>query len=145
ERESTHWILEYDLEREERNGQTTDLIELLRINPIWIAQTDIGLASWIRLDLHNSLRSGIAKGIYLRLILAVAQGWRPGRHVELLSGWTEALGIQSQDKANKVAASFTRALSELKEAGAIDLFELAPLRRGVYEVSLLPGPAICDV
>src|SRR5690606_14621665 len=69
ERESTHWILEYDLEREERNGQTTDLIELLRVNPIWSAQTDAGLASWIRLDLHNSLRSGIAKSVYLRLIL----------------------------------------------------------------------------
>ena len=145
ERESTHWILEYDLEREERNGQTTDLIELLRINPIWIAQTDSGLASWIRLDLHNGLRSGIAKGVYLRLVLAVAQGWRPARHTELLSGWTAALGIQSQDKANKVAASFVRAFSELKEAGAIDLFEIEPVRRGVYEVNLMPGPAICDV
>lgn len=145
ERESTHWILEYDLEREERNGQTTDLIELLRINPIWIAQTDSGLASWIRLDLHNSLRSGIAKGVYLRLILAVAQGWRPGRHTELLSGWTEALGIQSQDKANKVAANFTRAFAELKETGVVDTFEIGAVRRGVYEVNLMPGPAICDV
>ena len=145
ERESTHWILEYDLEREERNGQTTDLIELLRVNPIWTAQTNSGLASWIRLDLHNSLRSGIAKGIYLRLILAVAQGWRPARHTELLTQWTEALGIQSQDKANKVAASFSRAFTELKEAGAIDLFEIDPVKRGVYEVNLLPGAAICDV
>lgn len=145
ERESTHWILEYDLEREERNGQTTDLIELLRVNPIWTAQTDTGLASWIRLDLHNSLRSGIAKGIYLRLILAVAQGWRPARHTELLTGWIEALGIQSQDKANKVAASFARAFAELKDAGAIDVFEIEPVRRGVYEVNLLPGAAICDV
>src|SRR5690606_12624036 len=76
---------------------------------------------------------------------AVAQGWRPARHTELLAGWTEALGIQSQDKANKVAASFSRAFAELKEAGAIDLFEIEPIRRGVYEINLMPGPAICDV
>ena len=44
-----------------------------------------------------------------------------------------------------MAASFARAFAELKEAGAIDLFEIEPVKRGVYEVNLMPGPAICDV
>jgi hypothetical protein len=145
ERESTHWILEYDLEREERGGRTSEVIELLRVNPIWNAQTSQGLAAWLDLDLHNSLRSGVAKGIYLRLVLAVAQGWQPAMHTELLGTWIEALGVSSREAMSRIAARFGSALAELQAAGAVDLFAVAPVRRGVYEVQLMPGEAVCHI
>ncbi|HET8654065.1 MAG TPA: DnaA N-terminal domain-containing protein [Longimicrobiaceae bacterium] len=144
ERDVTHWILEYDVESEVRANDSTDVIHLLRINPIWLGQTETGIAAWIDLEVHNSLRSAVAKGIYLRLVLAVAQGWRPARHSEILSSWLEVLGAQTSERPADVANRFRAALKELQGYGVVDQFEVASIRRGVYRVDLMPGRVVCD-
>jgi hypothetical protein len=144
EREVTHWILEYDVESEQRANDSSDMIHLLRINPIWLGQTESGMAAWIDLEVHNSLRSAVAKGIYLRLVLAVAQGWKPSRHSELLSSWLEVLGAQTAERPADIAQRFRGALSELQDAGVVDRFDVGSLKRGVYQVDLLPGQVVCN-
>lgn len=140
ERESTHWILEYDWQREWVGTQESDVIETLKLNPVWRSQTDAGFAAWIDIDVHNSLRSGVAKAVYLRLVLATAQGWRPTLpHVQLLSSWHDALGSKSPGKPANAAARFARALDSLREAGVVEHHEVEPIRHGVYEVRIAPG------
>jgi hypothetical protein len=140
ERESTHWILEYDWQREWIGAQESDVIEALKINPVWRSQTDAGFAAWIDIDVHNSLRSGVAKSVYLRLVLATAQGWRPTLpHVQLLSTWHDALGSRNPGKPANAAARFARALDSLREAGVVEHHEVEPIRHGVYEVRIAPG------
>jgi hypothetical protein len=143
ERESTHWILEYDWQREWIGGQESDVIETLKVNPIWRSQTDAGFTAWIDIDVHNSLRSGVAKAVYLRLVLATAQGWRPTLpHVQLLSAWHDTLGSKNPGKPANAASRFARALDSLKQAGVVEQFEVEPVRHGVYEVRIETGDVL---
>lgn len=140
EREATYWILTYDWETEQYASRSRDSILSLKLNPVWRAQTDMGLAAWIDVDAHNSLSSSIAKGIHLRLVLAAAQGQLPRVHVAPLDQWIDDLGVQSKEDRNKIARRFRDSLESLIEAGILRAGEVRSPKRGVYEVALDPGP-----
>lgn len=139
ERDTTHWILSYDWETEQFTSRSRDTIRSLRLNPVWRAQTDLGLAAWIDIDAHNALASPIAKGIHLRLVLAAAQGQLPRTHIAPLPQWTEDIGVQSNEDGNKIARRFRDAIGSLLDAGILRAGEVRSPRRGVYEVAIEPG------
>lgn len=139
ERDATFWVLSYDWETEQYASRSRDTIRSLKLNPVWRAQTDLGLAAWIDVDAHNSLASPVAKGMHLRLILAAAQGQLPRVHVAPLEQWTDDLGVQSREDANKIARRFRDAVRALVDAGILRAGEVRSPRRGVYEVALEPG------
>lgn len=139
ERDTTFWVLQYDWETEQFASRSRDSIRSLRLNPVWRAQTDLGLTAWIDIDAHNALSSPIAKGIHLRLVLAAAQGQLRGVHVAPLEQWVEDLGVQSKEDGNKIAKRFRDAAKSLVEADILRAGEVRSPKRGVYEVALEPG------
>lgn len=139
ERDTTHWILSYDWETEQFASRSRDTIRTLKLNPVWRAQTDLGLAAWIDVDAHNALASPIAKGIHLRLVLAAAQGQLPRIHVAPLHRWIEDLGVQSNEDHNKIARRFRDAISSLVDARILRAGEVRSPRRGQYEVAVETG------
>jgi hypothetical protein len=76
EREGKHWVLEYDVEAERRRDASYNSIERLRINPLWLDQAAAGIAAWMDVELHNSLRSGYAKRLLQLFTVRAARGWR---------------------------------------------------------------------
>lgn len=145
EREATHWVLEYDWESEQHGSSSRDVIGLLRLNPIWRLQTDLGIAAWINVEIHNVLHSALAKGIYLRLVVAAAQGQLPATRLVPMQRWIELLGVESTDKANKVAGRFSDALDSLKKLDVITAGEVYSPRRGEYEIALEPGAPVTEL
>lgn len=145
EREATHWVLEYDWESEQHGSSSRDIIGMLRLNPIWRLQTDLGIAAWIDVEIHNALHSALAKGIYLRLVLAAAQGQLSSTRIAPMQRWIEVLGVESNDKANKVAARFSEALGTLRKLGVLSVAEVYSPRRGEYELALEPGAPVTEL
>lgn len=139
ERDATFWVLQYDWETEQYASRSRDTIRSLRLNPVWRAQTDLGLTAWIDIDAHNALASPIAKGIHLKLVLAAAQGQMPRVHVAPLEQWVQDLGVQSKEDRNKVGKRFGDAIHSLVEADILRAGEVRSPKRGVYEVALEPG------
>lgn len=140
ERDASYWILQYDWETEQYASRSRDTIRSLALNPVWRAQTDLGLTAWIDVDAHNALTSPIAKGIHLKLVLMAAQGQLPGIHVAPLEQWVDRLGVQSNEDNNKVAKRFRDAIASLAKADILRAGEVRSPKRGVYEVALEPGP-----
>jgi hypothetical protein len=139
ERDTTYWILSYDWETEQFASRSRDSIRSLKLNPVWRAQTDLGLAAWIDVDAHNALASPLAKGIHLKLVLAAAQGQLPRIHVAPLDRWIEDLGVQSKEDNNKIARRFRDAVDSLIEASILRAGEVRSPARGIYELALEPG------
>lgn len=139
ERDATYWILSYDWETEQFATRSRDAIRSLKLNPVWRAQTDLGLAAWINVDAHNALPSPIAKGIHLKLVLAAAQGHLPRTHLARLEWWVEEIGVQSKEDKNKIAARFRDAVRALVDADILRAGEVRSPKRGTYEVALEPG------
>ncbi len=146
ERESKHWVLEYDIEAERRRttgGATTsyNAIERLRINPIWLNQAAAGIAAWLDVDLHNGLRSSYAKRLLQLFTVRAARGWR------VLEPWVltlrELYGLlevpATQWGKSQTRAGVTSALSVLAEHGVLGSAEILKLGKGSYEVRLSAG------
>jgi hypothetical protein len=145
EREMTHWVLEYDVEAEIRDSKAYDRIHLLRLNPVWIEQMEHGLAAWIDHTVHNQLRSGAAKALYVQLALAAAEGRLPMLGVLPFERWEEMLGSASQEKVGKRAARFQGAIDALREAGVLgEKSRVHNAARGVYHVEIEPGDALAN-
>lgn len=139
ERDTTYWILSYDWETEQFASRSRDSIRSLKLNPVWRAQTDLGLAAWIDVDAHNALASPLAKGIHLNLVLAAAQGQLPRTHVAPLERWIDDLGVQSKEDHNKIARRFRDAIDSLIGAHILRAGEVRSPARGMYELALEPG------
>lgn len=139
ERDTTYWILSYDWETEQFASRSRDSIRSLKLNPVWRAQTELGLTAWIDVDAHNALASPIAKGIHLQIVLAAAQGQLPRVHVAPLERWIDDLGVQSREDHNKIARRFRDAVQSLTAGGILRSGEVRSPRRGSYEVALEPG------
>jgi hypothetical protein len=145
EREATHWILEYDWETEYHGSTTRDTIGTLRINPVWLAQAESGMTAWIDIEIHNAISSPIAKGMYLQLVLAAAEGHRLTTHIAPLQWWIDAIGVTSREKPNKIAARFQEAVQTLIEREVLSAGEVSSPRRGEYEIAIEPGSALTGV
>lgn len=145
EREASHWILEYDLETERWGKSSRDLIATLRLNPAWRTQTDLGLVAWVDVEIHNSLRSGLAKAMYLQLVLAAAQGSLLSLRIATMDEWKQLLGVQSTDRANKIAGRFQEAISALRELGVLRSGEVHSPQRGRYEILIEPAEPIAKL
>lgn len=146
ERESKHWVLEYDVEAERRRttgGTTTsyNAIERLRINPIWLNQAASGIAAWLDVDLHNGLRSGYAKRLLQLFTVRAARGWR------VLEPWVlslrELYGLlevpATQWGKTQTRTGVGSALSTLAEHAVLGAAEILKLGKGNYEVRLSAG------
>jgi hypothetical protein len=146
ERESKHWVLEYDVEAERRRtsgGVTTsyNAIERLRINPVWLNQAAAGIAAWLDVDLHNGLRSGYAKRLLQLFTVRAARGWR------VLEPWVlplrELYGLlevpAGQWGKTQTRTGIASALGTLAEQGVLGTAEILKLGKGRYEVRLSAG------
>jgi hypothetical protein len=142
EREATHWVLEYDWETEYHGSVTRETIGTLRVNPVWLSQSEAGVAAWIDIEVHNAMSSPIAKGMYLQLVLAAAQGHRLTTQITPLHWWIDALGVTSREKANKIAARFGDAVQALIEREVLAAGQVYSPRRGMYEVAMEAGPVL---
>jgi hypothetical protein len=145
EREATHWILEYDWETEYHGNATRDTIGTLRINPVWLSQAEAGMTAWIDIESHNALSSPIAKGMYLQLVLAAAEGHRLTTNIAPLQWWVDALGVTSREKPNKIAARFQEAVQALIDRDVLSAGGVSSPRRGEYEIVLEPGAVLNGV
>ena len=145
EREGKHWVLEYDVEAERRrSGEVTaayNAIERLRINPIWLNQTAAGIAAWLDIDLHNSLRSGYAKRLLQLFTVRAARGWR------VFDPWVVGLRElyvllevpETQWGKTQTRLGVSSALATLAERQVLGLAEIVKLGKGSYEVRLAAG------
>jgi hypothetical protein len=147
ERAESFWVLQYQYEAEVRGSRSSVTLDTLRINPDWVDQSTAGFAAWIDIDAHNSLRSGLAKAIYLRLALQAAQGALPMTLVEPLSTWHEHLGLPEtrSERPSVLAARFAKALQELQQHDVLEFAEVQNIGRGAYEARLTPGPVVVGV
>ena len=141
EREGKHWVLEYDVEAERRRGVSYNVIERLRINPLWLAQSAAGIAAWLDVDLHNALRSGYAKRLLQLFTIRAARGWR------VFEPWVltlRELYALLEVPATQWGKSQTRvgvaaALATLAERGVLGQADVVKLGKGSYEVRLAAG------
>jgi hypothetical protein len=139
-RTSVYPVLEYSYDAELRRGVTVDTIGHLQINPVWLSQSHAGIASWIDVDVHNSLRSPWAKRIYQHLASRAALGWRPDELLVLpLTEFLQALGVRAGRRASEDATSVTNALIALTERGVLRHALVQPRRKGIYDVILEGG------
>lgn len=139
-RTSAYGVLEYSVETELRKHQTVDVIDRLKLNPIWLSQPRAGIAAWIDIDLHNGLRSPWAKRIYRHLAARTALGWNPDETVVItLHKFLSALGVRSGPRAARDAAEVQRALSALRECGVVGPCNVQRLRKGQYDISIEGG------
>ena len=141
EREGRHWVLEYDIESERRRGMSYDAIERLRVNPLWLDQTAAGIAAWMDVELHNSLRSGYAKRLLQLFTVRAARGWRvfepwvlPLRELFALIEVPESQWGKTQTRAG-----IATALDTLTHQGVLNGAEVVKQRKGMYEVRLAAG------
>ena len=139
--EAKHWVLEYDVESQERaDGQHRDIIRHLRLNPLWLAHVDAGVATWLDVDVHNRLASEWAKRIYQVLAIRVVRGWRAQMpHVVSLDDFLVELGVDSGRERGKLAENVRSALVTLAAAGVVAEGSVARVGHGRYEVTIFPG------
>jgi hypothetical protein len=141
EREGKHWVLEYDVEAERRQGASYDSIERLRINPLWLDQAAAGIAAWMDVGLHNALRSGYAKRLLQLFTVRAARGWR------VLDPWVldlrelyEALEVPpGQWGKTQTRVGVTQALATLADQGVLGQGDVVKHGKGRYEVTLVAG------
>lgn len=146
ERESKHWVLEYDIEAERRRSAVKgtasyNSIGHLRINPVWLNQAAAGIAAWLDVDLHNGLRSGYAKRLLQLFTVRAARGWR------VLEPWVLSLRElyallelpAGQWGKTQTRSAMESALATLAEQGVLGEAGLVKLGRGSYEVRLTAG------
>ena len=148
-KEQTYWVLEYDIEREERGTGDArigiDTIGHLRINPVWLSQMDAGWLTWIDVDLHNALTSDWAKRIYQVFAIRASLGWRPTvPYTASLSDFVGELGydLNAFGQQYKVVQRIRAAFLQLEEAGII---ESGTIRKGAgwaYDVDVRPGDTL---
>lgn len=139
--EAKHWVLEYDVESQERgDGQQRDIIRHLRLNPLWLAHVDAGVATWLDVDAHNRLASEWAKRIYQVLAIRAVRGWRAQMpHVASLDDFLAELGVESGRERGKLAENVRGALAALAAAGVVAEGGVARVGHGRYEVTIYPG------
>lgn len=145
EREGKHWVLEYDVEAERRRGTagtvSYNTIERLRINPIWLNQAAAGIAAWLDVDLHNSLRSGYAKRLLQLFTIRAARGWRTFEPWVL--GLRELYGLlevpASQWGKTQTRTGVVAALQTLADYAVLGEAQVIKLKKGAYEVRLSAG------
>ena len=141
EREGKHWVLEYDVEAERRRDSAYNSIERLRVNPLWLDQAAAGIAAWMDVELHNSLRSGYAKRLLQLFTVRAARGWR------VFDPWVldlrelyELLEVPpAQWGKTQTRGGVAAALATLTERGVLGQGEIARLSKGSYEVRLEAG------
>ena len=141
EREGKHWVLEYDVEGERRRESSYNSIERLRINPLWLDQATAGIAAWMDVELHNTLRSGYAKRLLQLFTVRAARGW----HV--LDPWVldlrelyELLEVPpAQRGRSQTRTGIEAALAQLADHGVLGQADVTKLRKGSYELRLVPG------
>lgn len=141
EREGKHWVLEYDVEAERRQGASYDSIERLRINPLWLDQAAAGIAAWLDVGLHNSLRSGYAKRLLQLFTVRAARGWRVfDPWVLELKALYELLEVPAtQWGKTQTRVGVAQALATLASHGVLGTAEVAKQGKGRYEVTLAAG------
>lgn len=139
--EAKHWVLEYDVESQERgDGQQRDIIRHLRLNPLWLAHVDAGVATWLDVDVHNRLASEWAKRIYQVLAIRVVRGWRAQvPYVASLDDFLIELGVASGRERGKLAENVRGALAALAAAGVVAEGGVTRVGHGRYEVTVFPG------
>lgn len=137
-RDRGHYILEYDISSAERAGDEVTRIDLLRINPVWLDQPLVGLTAWLDVELHNSLRSALAKRIYQVLALRMARGARPP-FVLSLEDFLEEIAFSNSQKPGAQAKQISSALRSLQQAGIVLSHEVREIGRGAYEIVIVPG------
>jgi hypothetical protein len=141
EREGKHWVLEYDVEAERRRDSSYNSIERLRINPLWLDQAAAGIAAWMDVELHNSLRSGYAKRLLQLFTIRAARGWRVfDTWVLDLKDLYDLLEIPAvQWGKAQTRTGIMAALTSLTEHGVLGRAELTKLGKGSYELQLAGG------
>ena len=141
EREGKHWVLEYDVEAERRQGASYDSIERLRINPLWLDQAAAGIAAWMDVALHNALRSGYAKRLLQLFTVRAARGWRVfDPWVLELRELYELLEVPAtQWGKTQTRIGVAAALATLAEQGVLGEATLARQGKGRYDVTLVAG------
>ena len=137
-RDRGHYILEYDISSAERGGDEVTRIDLLRVNPVWLDQPLVGLTTWLDVELHNSLRSALAKRIYQVLALRMARGTRPP-FVFSLADFLEEIAFSNSQKPGAQAKQISSALRSLQKIGVVLSHELREIGRGAYEIVVVPG------
>lgn len=140
ERESKHWVLEYDVERETRPSGRRDFIDRLRINPLWLEQANAGKTAWINIDLHNSLTTAPAKRLLQQGTIRASRGeWRLGEPWVVTSrDLHAALGFSAGQRPARVHESLHEAFSALRDRGALH-FTARKIRTGTWEYELYMG------
>ena len=141
EREGKHWVLEYDVESEYRSKTAFNSIDRLRINPIWLDQAAAGIAAWLDVSLHNTLRSGYAKRLLQVFTVRASRGWRVlDPWILPLSELYDVLEVPaSLRSATQTRTGVDAALRSLAEHGVLSEATVARIARGAYEVRLVPG------
>ena len=139
-RTSAYPVLEYSYDAESRQTGTVDTIDHLNINPVWLSQAHAGIASWIDVDIHNSLRSSWAKRIYQHLASRAALGWQPDELLTLpLSDFLQALAVRSGRRPAEDAESIRKALHILQSCGVVRHYIVRQLRKGTHAVAIDGG------
>lgn len=141
EREGKHWVLEYDVEAERRRDASYNSIERLRINPLWLDQAAAGIAAWMDVPLHNSLRSGYAKRMLQLFTVRAARGWRVFDPWVLdLKELYELLEVPAtQWGKTQTRVGVATALATLAEHGVLGEHAITKHGKGRYEVRLSAG------
>jgi hypothetical protein len=136
--ESNHHVLTYDVEKYLRGEVEHDMIEELRIDPVWLGQTAVGISAWIDVEVHNTLRSPTAKAIYQRMAVRVARGQR-GEYVVRVPELLAEIGKKPSIRASTDLNEIRRALQALEQTGVLAEHRHRRIGRGEYEVALVPG------
>ncbi len=141
EREGKHWVLEYDVEGERRRDSSVNSIERLRINPLWLDQAAAGIAAWMDVELHNSLRSSYAKRLLQLFTIKAARGWRVFEPWILdLRELYDLLEIPPvQWPKSQTRGAIGTALATLTDLGVLGRGTVTRLGKGSYEVRLEAG------
>lgn len=141
EREGKHWVLEYDVEAERRRDAAYNSIERLRINPLWLDQAAAGIAAWMDVELHNSLRSGYAKRLLQLFTVRAARGWRVFDPWVLdLKELYELLEVPpAQWGKTQTRTGIEAALRTLAEQGVLGEATVTKRGKGSYQVDLAAG------
>lgn len=141
EREGTHWILEYDVEREVHAGGSREAIDGLRINPRWLQDADWG-AAFLNVELFLGLERMIAKRLLQIGTLRATDGsWRTGEPWAITShALRRELGIADSAPFKRTHESFLAAFRELEEKGALRL-DVQQRGRTEWEYEVHMGPS----
>ena len=139
-RTSAYPVLKYSYDAESRRTGTVDTIDHLNINPVWLSQVHAGIASWIDVDVHNSLRSPWAKRIYQHLASRAALGWRPDELLTLpLTDFLQALAVRSGRRPAEDAGSIRKSLHTLQTCGVVRHSLVRRIQKGTYSIAIDGG------